>query len=231
MHFKGGFPVDIVLLALVAGFLILRLRSVLGKRTGFERPPLPDQPPGSLNGPLNGPSAERGQFLDSIIPPTRQLAGRPMPAPGTVTAQVLGQIQAADRGFDPVRFIGTAETTFRSVVGAFAEGDLATLRNLLSPSVFVTFEQAIAMRNEAGEAQHTEIKAIVQATIDEAEIVADHAAIMLRFVSDQINFTRDRKGDIIAGTEAVTEIIDLWTFERGLNAVDPTWRLAAARSG
>lgn len=226
MHFKGGFPVDIVLLALVAGFLILRLRSVLGKRTGYERPPLPDQPPG----PPSGPPAGR-PLLDSIIQPTRPLAGRPMPAPGTVTAQVLAQIQAADRGFDPVRFVGTAETAFRSVVGAFAEGDLATLRNLLNPSVFVTFEQAVAMRNEAGETQHTEIKTIVQATVDEAEIIADHAAVTIRFVSDQINFTRDRKGDVIAGTEAVTEIVDLWTFERNLHSSDPTWRLAAARSG
>lgn len=223
MHFRGGFPVDIILLALVAGFLILRLRSVLGKRTGYERPPLPDQPA--------GPIFNRGPALDSIAQPTRPLIERQMPAPGTAIGQVLAQIQAADRSFDPGRFLNGAETAFRSIVTAFAQGDLATLRNLLSPPVFATFEQAIAMRNEAGETQHTEIKTIIQAVIDDAELIGDHAAIIVRFVSDQVSYTQDRKGDIVAGTEAVTEIVDLWTFERSLNAPDPTWRLAAARSG
>jgi predicted lipid-binding transport protein (Tim44 family) len=228
MHFRGGFPVDIILLALVAGFLILRLRSVLGKRTGYERPPLPDQPG---QNPQTPPLLGRPSLLDNIKVPSRAASARAVPAAHTVTGQTLAQIQAADRNFDPARFLATAETSFRAIVTAFAQGDLPALRDLLNPSVFATFEQAIAARAEAGETQHTEIKSILQASIEEAEIVSGHAVIVVRFESDQVSFTRDRRGEIIAGTEAMTEIVDLWTFERSLNTNDPIWRLAAARSG
>ncbi len=219
-----GFPIAIVLLVMVAGFLILRLRSVLGKRTGFERPPIPDQPRVDMRGPM-------GPMIDGISETTRQPVGQPLPPPYSPTAQALGRISAMDRRFDPAKFIEQAETAFRQVVTAFAQGDLPTLRDLLTPTVFSTFEQAIAARNAAGEIHTTEIKAIVAATIDEAEILGDHAAIVVRFVSDQINLTRDKEGNVIAGTEAMTEMVDLWTFERNLKSADPVWRLAAARSG
>ena len=233
MIFHGGFPVDIVLLALVAGFLILRLRSVLGKRTGYERPPLPEQPNNPQQTPPATPLLGRPSMFNNIVSPLRPAAtpARALPSPHTVIGQALAQIQAADRGFDPARFLGTAEQSFRTIVTAFAQSDVKTLATLLNPSVLGTFEQAITQRAETGEVQHTEIKSILQATIEEAEIVSGHAVIVVRFESDQVSFTRDRRGEIIAGTEAVTEIVDLWTFERSLNASDPAWRLAAARSG
>ncbi|HEX7390855.1 MAG TPA: Tim44/TimA family putative adaptor protein [Acidiphilium sp.] len=222
MH--AGFPVDIILLALVAGFLILRLRSVLGKRTGYERPPLPDQQSVGMRGPT-------APVIDGVAEPVRARPGRPIPPPHTELGQALARIAATDRNFEPVHFLDGAEVAFRRIVTAFAAADTNTLRPLLTPSVFATFEQAIAVRNEAGETQHTEIKAIVEATIAEADLLGDHAVIVVKFVSDQQNFTRDRQGQTVAGTEAVTEIVDLWSFERGIGASDPTWRLAAARSG
>ncbi|MGC9269118.1 Tim44/TimA family putative adaptor protein [Acidiphilium sp.] len=220
----NGIPIDLILLALVAGFLVLRLRSVLGKRTGYERPPLPDQQPVGLRGPA-------APVIDGYAEASRPRPGRPIPAPHTNVGQVLGRIAESDRNFDPVKFIDGAEASFRRIVTAFAEGDLTTLRNLLTPTVFTTFEHAITARAEAGETQHTEIKQIVEASIDEAEMLGDHAVIVVRFVSDQENYTRDRAGQVVAGTEAVTEIVDLWSFERSVNASDPNWRLAAARSG
>lgn len=223
-----GFPIDIILLALVAGFLVLRLRSVLGKRTGFERPPMSDQQGVGLHGPNRQPGAPT---IDGVAEPARQRPGRPVPAPHTNVGQVLGRISQADRNFDPVRFLDGAEASFRKIVTAFATGELTTLRALLTPSVFTTFEQAINQRAEQGETQHTEIKEIVEATIDDAELLGDHAVIVVRFVSDQENYTRDKEGQVIAGTESVTEIVDLWSFERSVNSSDPTWRLAAARSG
>lgn len=223
-----GFPVDIILLALVAVFLLLRLRSVLGKRTGFERPPLPDQQPLGMRGPTPQPGAPT---IEGAAEPQRARPGRPIPAPHTNVGQALGRIAQADRNFDSVRFIDGAEISFRKIVAAFAAGELTTLRALLTPSVFTTFEQAINQRAEAGETQHTEIKEIVEATIDDAELLGDHAAIVVRFVSDQENYTSDREGQVVAGTEAVTEIIDLWTFEKTVTSGDPTWRLAAARTG
>ncbi len=219
-----GFPIDLVLLALVAGFLVLRLRSVLGKRTGYERPPLPDQQAVGLRGPA-------APVIDGFAEAARAKPGRPIPSPHPNVGQVLGRIAQSDRGFDPVKFVDSAEASFRRIVTAFAAGDLTTLRSLLTPTVYATFEHAITQRAEAGETQQTEIKQIVEASIDEAEMLGDHAVIVVRFVSDQENFTRDRAGQVIAGTEAVTEIVDLWSFERSVNGSDPVWRLAAARSG
>ncbi len=218
-----GFPVDIVLLALVAGFLVLRLRSVLGRRTGYERPPMPE-PTGA-----GGMQRPGGPVIEGVAEPPRST--RPVPAPHTVVGQTLARIAQAERGFDPARFLDGAEASFRRIVLAFAAGDLAALRLLLTPGVFATFEQAVAQRAEAGETQHTEIVRIVEATIDEAELLGGEAVIVVRFVSDQQNYTRDRQGQVIAGTEAMTEIVDLWSFEKSLGAADPTWRLAAARSG
>lgn len=222
MH--SGFPIDLVLLALVAGFLVLRLRSVLGKRTGYERPPLPDQTAVGVRGPA-------APVIDGYIEPSRARPGRPIPSPHTNVGQVLGRIAQSDRAFDPVKFVDSAEASFRRIVTAFAAGDLSTLRGLLTPTVFGTFEQAITARAAAGETQQTTIKQIVEASIDEAEMLGDHAVIVVRFVSDQENFTRDRQGQVVAGTEAVTEIVDLWSFERSVATTDPVWRLAAARSG
>ncbi|CAG4904736.1 unnamed protein product [Acidocella sp. C78] len=218
-----GFPVDIVLLALVAGFLALRLRSVLGRRTGFERPPMAEPPAG-------GAARQSGPpVIDGVAEPPRP--ARPLPAPHTVVGQALARIAEAERGFDPPRFLEMAEASFRRIVLAFAAGNVAVLRSLLTPSVLATFEQAIDARNAAGETQHTEILRLVETTIDEADTIGGEAVIVVRFVSDQQNYTRDGQGQVIAGTESMTEIVDLWTFEKQLGAADPTWRLAAARSG
>jgi predicted lipid-binding transport protein (Tim44 family) len=219
-----GFPVAIVMLALVAAFLLLRLRSVLGKRTGFERPPLPEQPSLDLRRSLS-------PVIDGIAEPVRPKPGRPIPAPHTVVGQALARIAAADPRFEPVSFLDQAVHAFEQIVTAFASGDLPLLQSLLTPPVYTTFEQAITARHEAGDTQITRIKAIVEATIDEADIIAGHAAIVVRIISDQENFTRNAQNIVIAGSESVVEMIDLWTFERTLNSADPAWRLAAARSG
>ena len=219
---SGGFPVEIiVLLVLVAGFLILRLRSVLGKRVGYEREEQPDQRRPGMQGPT----------IDGVAEPLRPRPGRPIPPPHTPAGQALERIAQTDRSFDPVRFVDGAEEAFRRIVAAFAEGDLATLKTLLTPSVYTTFEQSVAARKEAGETQHSEIRSIEEAVIEEADLMGDQAAIVIRFVSTQINFTRDREGQVIAGAEEETEIVDIWSFERQLRSRDPTWRLASARSG
>ncbi len=117
------------------------------------------------------------------------------------------------------------------IVTAFAAGDRATLKSLLSDSVYHTFDAAISAREAANERHRTEIKAILAAVIEDAELIGDQAAIIVRFTSDQVNLTLDATGNPVLGTEAVTELVDLWTFERNLKSKDLTWRLAAARSG
>jgi len=216
----GSFPVALVLFGAIALFLILRLRSVLGKRVGFEKPPVP---PGQMPGFGGGP------IIDGQAVPVRP--GGPVPDPRSALGERLMSIVNADPNFDPPKFLADAETWFRVIVTAFAAGDRKTLQNQLSPSVYQTFEGAIAAREAAGERHRTEIKSIISSTIEDAQLISDQAAVIVRFVSDQVNVTLDAAGNAVVGTEAVTEIVDLWTFERAVKSKDPVWRLAAARSG
>ncbi len=220
----GNFPIDILLFGMVAAFLILRLRSILGRRSGFERPRQPEAAPGAVPG-LSRP---RPTLVPSAAVP---LPTRAVPEPGTVTGQALTRMGEQDRGFEPGRFLTGAEAAFRMIVGAYAQGDRVALRPLLTDGTYASFEAAITARETEGHTQRSEIKSIETAAIDEAVLQGAHAAITVRFGSDQVAETLDRDGKPVAGTDAVTEIIDLWTFERDLSQADPAWRLSATRSG
>ena len=117
-----------------------------------------------------------------------------------------------------------------SIVSAYAGGDRAALEPLLAPETFAAFAGAITTREQAGETQKTEIRAMLESHIEAAMLRGSVADITVRFVSDQVNHTLDREGRVIAGTDAVTEITDVWSFERNLAQPDPAWRLVAARS-
>ena len=104
------------------------------------------------------------------------------------------------------------------------------MRGLLSEDTYRAFEQAIAAREAAGQTQVSAIHAIHGATIENAELRGSAASITVRFVSDQISLTRDKDNQPVVGTDAVTEITDIWTFERNLSIRDPAWRLVSARS-
>jgi predicted lipid-binding transport protein (Tim44 family) len=213
----GGLPVDLILFGMVAAFLVLRLRGVLGRRTGFERPAQPEPRPAAFGLRPARPAEETsGAGADRALPDPRSPPG-----------QALARIGAADRGFAPGPFLDGAETAFRMIVSAFAAGDRPTLRALLSDDTYAGFEQAIAAREAAGETQRTEIRAVTQVSIEAADLRGRTADITLRFVSDQVNLRSDAAGAIVLGSDAVTEIVDLWTFQRDLATNDPTWRLVA----
>ena len=116
------------------------------------------------------------------------------------------------------------------IVDAFAAGDRARLRPLLADTTFQAFEGVIAAREAAGETQRTEIRGIDEVTVTDAALSGAHASVTVRFMSRQVNLTSDKAGQPVGGTDAVTEISDLWTFERDLAGTDLTWRLTAARS-
>ncbi len=235
----SGFPIDLVLFAMIAAFLVLRLRSVLGRRQGFERPP--EARPGDARPETRAPDARapdpRGATVTPLRPNGRVVDLPPEPATAhilpeatTPTGQVLARIHAADPMFDPQRFLTGAEAAFRMIVAAFAAGHRDTLRPLLSDETYAAFDSAIAGRETAGETQRTEIRSLNAAAIEAADLRGSTADITVRIVSDQINVTMDARGLPVAGADAVTEITDLWTFERDLGQADPTWRLIAARS-
>jgi predicted lipid-binding transport protein (Tim44 family) len=219
---SGGFPVDLILFAMIAGFLVLRLRSILGKRTGFERPPQAGYDPRA------GAGDARPEAPAAPAQPPQPT--RIIPDPRSPVGQALMRIRGVDAAFDPSRFLQGAEAAFGMIVGAFAAGDRETLRNLLSPDTYAGFEGAITAREQAGESQRNEIKALRESAIEAADLRGTVADVTVRFVSDQINITTARDGSIVAGADAVTELTDIWTFQRDLANPDPTWRLVGTRS-
>lgn len=226
MGASGGFPIDLVLFGMIAAFLVLRLRSILGRRQGFERPTEPVAArPGEVRA---APRTAEGPVIDAVA--ERPAPPRPLPELAGPVGQALSRMQGVDRHFQAARFLDGAEAAFRIIVTAFAAGDRAALRPLLSDDTFHAFDSAIAARETAGETQRTEIRAIDSATIEAADLRGTLASITVRFVSDQVNLTTGSDGAVVVGTDAVTEITDIWTFERNLAASDPTWRLVAARS-
>jgi predicted lipid-binding transport protein (Tim44 family) len=214
----GSFPIDLVLFGMIAAFLVLRLRGILGKKTGFEAGPAPLRP-----------GTRAGTVIDAVAEPTA-VPGRKLPDPASATGQALARMARVDSSFTPQSFLNGADAAFTLIVGKFAAGDRAALRPLLSAETFAVFEGAIAAREAAGETQTSEVRAIPEASIEAASLTGTIAEITVRFVSDQVNQVLDREGRHVSGTDAVTELRDEWTFGRDLSQPDPTWRLLQARS-
>lgn len=218
---EGGFPfVDIIFFAMVAAFLVLRLRSVLGRRTGHEKQ-RPD--------PFSGRPAERP--ADNVV----ALPDRSKPA-STVTSDsplgaALTQIKLADPSFDEVGFLQGARSAFEMVVTAFANGDRDTLRPLTSGDVFANLEKAMRDREQAGHTFDSTLVGMKSAEIVEAELEDREARVTVKFVSEQVNVTRDDEGQVISGSaNVVDEVTDIWTFARDTRSRDPNWVLAETRT-
>jgi predicted lipid-binding transport protein (Tim44 family) len=218
----GGFSqyVDIILFAMIAGFLVLRLRSVLGRRTGNERRrdpfPRPVAPP--LKPPV--PASQWGApVIDA--PPNANAIG-----------DGLIHIKRADPGFQAGAFLEGARAAFEMVVGAFAAGDKTALRPLLSDDVYHSFATAIDERIAAKETLETRIGILKSADIVEAGLDGSMAQVTVRFVSDQVNVTRAMDGSIVDGhPDQPVEKTDFWTFTRDTRSSDPNWALVATGSG
>ena len=236
---------DIILIGLVAVFLILRLRSVLGKRTGNERPPARDPftPPAPPTATPRVGDAPANQGNDNVVPlPT---ANAPAPrqssatsGPGGIRATVIptattgvAAIRAADPGFEPIGFTGGARAAFTAIVEAFAKGDTATLRSLLDGPTFSSFEAAIRGRIERKEKAETTLIGFEASDVAAAELQGTNASVTVRFVSEQINVLRNADGQIIDGNpNEVQKVIDLWTFRRDTKSSDPNWLLVKTES-
>ena len=221
----GDFPhyFDIILFAMVAGFLILRLRSVLGRRTGQER---------RRNNPfLRQPEATG----DKVVPLGPRVAVPPPSTtapPGDTVAAGLAAIHNADPEFDPAYFVEGARKAFEMIVAAFAAGEKAKLRPLLSDEVYRPFSAAIDEREASKETLETRILGIKQLDIVEAQLAGRWARVTLKIVSDQINVIRAHDGSIVDGDpDHPIEKTDFWTFARDTRSTDPNWALVATDSG
>jgi predicted lipid-binding transport protein (Tim44 family) len=223
--------IDIIVLAMIAGFIVLRLRSVLGRRTGHEptRDPRPEE--GYARGAANAQdnvvtlpnnAQRRGREGALDIEPAYQ--GTPM-EPGLV------QIKMADPSFSVGRFLEGAAKAFEMIVAAYARGDTDTLKPLLSPEVYARFASAIQEREERGETMETELVVLKPPKAESITVDGTRAAIDVRFQSEQVNIIKNRDGEVVDGDrEHVDSVTDIWTFARDLSSRDPNWVLVATRS-
>jgi len=234
------FDIYTIIFLALAVFIFFRLRSVLGQRTGRERPPYD---------PYSARDAVRSPANDKIVtlpqrpaePAVSRLA-EPAPPPadrwkdvaesGSSVAAGLDAIAAADPSFDAKHFITGARAAYEMIVTAFAEGDRRQLRNLLSREVYDGFDAAIGERESRGETAETRFVSIDGSTITAADLRARTAQLTVRFVSKLISVTRGRTGNVIDGNaEKVTDVTDVWTFAREVSSRDPNWKVIATEAG
>ncbi|WP_040507691.1 Tim44/TimA family putative adaptor protein [Gluconobacter morbifer] len=236
---SAHFPWDIVVLAVLAVALGIRLYRVLGRRIGMqgvrqERPgPFSASAPDSRETRTPPPLPAGAQPNGEGAPPAPQVE-YDIPAPATRVGTILGEIAQIAPGFTPSAFLKEAESAFRRIIPAFAVGDKPALAGLLTFETEEAFSQAIDARTEAGEVQRSDLRgidslAILDAFLTSSEAEGRIARIEVRIVSRQINLLSDRNGDPIQGTEAVTEFHDLWLFEYATSVSPSNWRLAASR--
>tara|TARA_R110001583_G_scaffold190212_1_gene354314 strand:+ start:5360 stop:6142 length:783 start_codon:yes stop_codon:yes gene_type:complete len=233
---------DIILFALIAVFLVLRLRSTLGRRNGeekqgptdvFGRRPHEDD----SNDTAHGAGAANGapQPSDNVyrLPDADKATGKDQGgvAPDSSAFGVLQEIQKTDPDFTQQDFLNGARMAFEMIVEYFAKGDKDGLNPLLSPEVYKNFAAAIDARAEKGEQEETTLVGIKSATIDDASFEGRTAYITIKFVSEEVSVIRNNDGDVISGDpNKVVEAEDLWTFARNIESRDPNWLLVATET-
>ncbi|AYG57400.1 Tim44/TimA family putative adaptor protein [Rhizobium jaguaris] len=220
---------------LVAAVLIFfQLRSVLGRRTGNEKPPRDLYgSPDSATGPT-APDAGKVVTLprrDSAEDEDRFAAIDAFAPAGTPLNDSLRELSKADPTFNPKEFVNGARMAYEMIVMAFADGDRKALKGLLSREVYEGFDAAITERETKGEKVKSTFVGIDKADIVTAEMKGTEAFVTMRIVSQMISATYDKAGALIDGdAEAVAEISDLWTFARDSRSRDPNWKLVATES-
>jgi len=232
------FDIYTIIFLALAVFIFLRLRSVLGQRTGRERPPYD---PYSAREPAR-PAAEKVVALPNRAPEAAAKPAEPPAAPaerwkgvaetGSPVAAGLDAIAAAEPEFDAKHFLTGARAAYEMIVTAFAEGDRKALKNLLSREVYDGFDAAITDREKKGNKVESRFVAIESADITGAEMRNRTAQVTVKFVSQLVSVTRDTNDNVIEGNpDKVTDVTDVWTFARDVSSRDPNWKLVATEGG
>ena len=227
----------IIFLAL-AVFIFLRLRSVLGQRTGSERPPYDRAAPNVVQRtqdsnvvPIPGAVIDQAPLAPTadVVPPADRWKG--IAEPDTPLAQGLDAIVAQDPSFDPRHFLSGAKSAYEMIVLAFANGDRRALKDLLSAEVYDSFDSVIKDREKHEQKTETRFVSIDKAELVNAEARDRAAQLTVRFVSQMISVTRDKTGTIVDGNpDKVADITDVWTFARDTTSRDPNWKLVGTGS-
>jgi predicted lipid-binding transport protein (Tim44 family) len=223
-----------LILLVVAVVVFLKLRSVLGRRTGHERPPFDpysaqDQSAENESGNvINLPGAKTP---DAGAPAGAAPRAIPGVEPGSEIDQQLTELTLADRRFDGGEFLSGAKLAYEMIVTAFAAGDRSGLQPLLAPEVFESFEGAISAREKRGETIEMSFVGLKSADFAKALVNGNQSLVTVKFVSEQTSSTKNDDGVVIEGDPVtVREITDVWTFERDITSRDPNWHLVATGS-
>lgn len=225
---------------IVAALIFLNLRSVLGKRTGNEKPPFDPysrdqrQMDSQVQSPDDGKvitlprrdqqqapmeTSNRYQVIDDFVPA------------GTELNDKLRRVYDADPTFEPRQFVDGAKVAYEMIVQGFAEGDRKSLKTLLSNDVYQGFDQAITAREKAGQKVKSTFIGIEKAEITDARLDGSEVTITMRVVSQLISATYDAAGEVVEGNpDSVAEVIDSWSFARDTRSRDPNWKLVQTQS-
>jgi len=234
---NGTFDILTLLFLVIAVVIFLRLRSVLGRRTGNERPRYDPYSPSDANGkPVRDnivtlPRGEPQRAPEALDEATFARRLKDIAPAGSDIAQKLGAIAQQDRSFDPKHFMDGARGAYEMIVTAFAQGDRKALKLLLNREVYDSFSSAIDEREKVGESVDFNFVGITKAEITDAELLGKAAHITVKFLSELITATRSKAGEVVDGdASSIREVTDIWTFARELAARDPNWRLVATGS-
>ena len=243
----GRIDVTTLLFLVLAVVIFLKLRSVLGRRTGHEEARFErykaQKEASQRNGKLAGqdkvvtlprreredaeprPAAEQQAQADSEQRVKEYAAGN-----ADMTKGLL-DIVRVDTSFDPTHFLQGAKAAYEIIVTAFAEGNRKTLKDLLSSEVYEGFSSAIAERENRGEQIDQSFVGIKSADLVEAELKGGIAQLTIKFVSELISATRDKAGGVVTGDpKRIREVTDIWTFAREAVSRNPNWKLVATQA-
>tara|TARA_B100001029_G_C15035887_1_gene440104 strand:- start:727 stop:1401 length:675 start_codon:yes stop_codon:yes gene_type:complete len=216
--------IDIVLFAMIAAFLILRLRSVLGKHrnSGEGKSNLGlhtlTQSHKTEKQPAEGDSKEESKI-------------EPQNSEKDNDGVDLAEIQGAIPGFEKGEFLAGVRAAFEIIVNSFSSGDKEKLAGLLSDEVFNNFSSAITDRERLGHVSESSLIRIIDTVLLEANISDGSVLLTVKILSEQINATKGEQGEVVDGNpDLVLEVADIWTFSKEIESPDPNWRLVATRS-
>ncbi len=225
----------------LAVFVAWKLRSVLGEKTGTEKPPVDPFARRDRSAPPAGGDTQREGNVIRLPGAANDMTGEKVVTasrwagiaePGTALATGLDEIAQHEPAFDPKEFVNGAKGAYEMIVTAFAQGDRKTLKGLLAKDVFEGFEQAITDREKRNEKAETTFVSMEKAELVGAEAKSRNGQVTIRFASKLISCVRDASGAVIDGSaETVADVTDIWTFSRQLGSRDPNWYLAATESG
>ena len=205
--------VDILIFAVIAIFLIMRLRNILGSREGFEQK--------QDNRPIQPVNQAESAREKKVVPL------RPSQLDGTG----LDAVRRADPNFSDESFTQGAASAFGMVLSAFADSDVTQLRRLLSFELYEEFSESIRLRNKNGDELGIEIISIDDVQLTDGQVVDNIASVTVTFVSTQTRTLTDRDGVVLEeDSMESTELTDIWVFERDTQLDDPNWKLVETRA-